>query len=158
MTPRFASLAQIVGLAAASLATGATPAAAGGTHVVVGVGVGFAPGHHGGYGGYGYRPYWGPGYYGPRYYYPPPVVFVPPPYYDPPPAYYPPPPVYYAPPPAVYAPPQVVMMGAPPASPGWQPGQTYCREWRGPAQIDGRIQEMYGTVCRQPDGSWRFQN
>jgi surface antigen len=50
------------------------------------------------------------------------------------------------------------MLGSPPPSPGWQPGQTYCREWRGQAQIDGQAREVHGTVCRQPDGSWRFQN
>lgn len=31
----------------------------------------------------------------------------------------------------------------------------YCREYRTMAIIDGRKQSMYGTACRQPDGSWK---
>jgi len=30
----------------------------------------------------------------------------------------------------------------------------YCREYRTTAVIGGREQEVYGTACRQPDGSW----
>ena len=78
---------------------------------------------------------------------------------DAPPAYYYPPP-YYAPATAYPAPasPPMVLQGTPPESPGWQPGQTYCREWQGKAQINGQTQDVHGTICRQPDGTWRFQN
>ena len=31
----------------------------------------------------------------------------------------------------------------------------YCREYRTVADIAGKKQEMYGTACRQPDGSWK---
>lgn len=33
-----------------------------------------------------------------------------------------------------------------------------CREYTMDAVIDGRMQRVYGTACRQPDGSWRAQN
>ncbi len=32
----------------------------------------------------------------------------------------------------------------------------YCREYRTNATIAGRTQEVYGTSCRQPDGSWKL--
>lgn len=32
----------------------------------------------------------------------------------------------------------------------------YCREYRTNATIAGRTQEVYGTSCRQPDGSWEL--
>src|SRR5579871_1201315 len=32
-------------------------------------------------------------------------------------------------------------------------GNRYCREYRTTANIGGRKQQMYGTACRQPDGS-----
>lgn len=32
----------------------------------------------------------------------------------------------------------------------------YCREYQTNASIDGRIQKIYGTSCRQPDGSWKL--
>ena len=32
----------------------------------------------------------------------------------------------------------------------------YCREYRTNATIGGRTQEVYGTSCRQPDGSWEL--
>ncbi len=35
-------------------------------------------------------------------------------------------------------------------------GNKYCREYRTVADIGGKKQEMYGTACRQPDGSWKF--
>ena len=31
----------------------------------------------------------------------------------------------------------------------------YCREYQTVATIDGKQQKMYGTACRQPDGSWK---
>ncbi len=34
----------------------------------------------------------------------------------------------------------------------------YCREYRESAVIGGRAQQVYGTACRQPDGSWQIQN
>lgn len=36
--------------------------------------------------------------------------------------------------------------------------QTYCREYNIDAQIGGRREKVYGTACRQPDGSWRMQS
>lgn len=33
----------------------------------------------------------------------------------------------------------------------------YCREFTESAIIDGRRQQVYGTACRQPDGSWQIQ-
>lgn len=37
-------------------------------------------------------------------------------------------------------------------------GNRYCREYHTVASIGGRKQEMYGTACRQPDGSWKAVN
>jgi len=34
-------------------------------------------------------------------------------------------------------------------------GNRYCREYRTTADIGGKQQQMYGTACRQPDGSWK---
>jgi surface antigen len=33
-----------------------------------------------------------------------------------------------------------------------------CREYTIDAVIAGQRQEVYGTACRQPDGSWKVQN
>ncbi len=33
-----------------------------------------------------------------------------------------------------------------------------CREYSMDAVISGRHEKVYGTACRQPDGSWRAQN
>ncbi|CCQ73991.1 RT0821/Lpp0805 family surface protein [Magnetospira sp. QH-2] len=33
-----------------------------------------------------------------------------------------------------------------------------CREYRTTVTIDGRVEEAYGTACRQPDGSWQVIN
>ena len=45
------------------------------------------------------------------------------------------------------------------------PTQTYtsaegqpCREYHETVTIDGQTEEVYGTACREPDGSWRFVN
>lgn len=35
-------------------------------------------------------------------------------------------------------------------------GNPYCREYRTTAIIAGKKQQMYGTACRQPDGSWKM--
>jgi surface antigen len=32
----------------------------------------------------------------------------------------------------------------------------YCREYVTTAQIAGKRQQIYGTACRQPDGSWEI--
>ncbi len=37
-------------------------------------------------------------------------------------------------------------------------GNPYCREYRTTAFIAGKKQQMYGTACRQPDGSWKQVN
>jgi surface antigen len=37
-------------------------------------------------------------------------------------------------------------------------GNQYCREYRTTANIAGKQQQMYGTACRQPDGSWKTVN
>ena len=34
----------------------------------------------------------------------------------------------------------------------------YCREYQTTAVIDGRSERLYGTTCRQPDGSWQLIN
>lgn len=34
-------------------------------------------------------------------------------------------------------------------------GNRYCREYRTVADIGGKKQQLYGTACRQPDGSWK---
>lgn len=34
-------------------------------------------------------------------------------------------------------------------------GNRYCREYRTVAIIAGKKQQMYGTACRQPDGTWK---
>jgi surface antigen len=33
----------------------------------------------------------------------------------------------------------------------------YCREYRTEVEVGNRIEEAYGTACRQPDGSWQIQ-
>ena len=75
--------------------------------------------------------------------YPAPVYVYPPYYYAPPPAYYVPPS-----PPAYYAPPQV-------ASPALTPAAE-CREYSTTETIAGAQQQVFGTACRQPDGTWRI--
>lgn len=34
-------------------------------------------------------------------------------------------------------------------------GNQYCREYRSTANVAGKNQQVYGTACRQPDGSWK---
>lgn len=39
----------------------------------------------------------------------------------------------------------------------WQTtGGRYCREYRTTGTIGGRVEEAYGTACRNPDGSWQI--
>lgn len=33
-----------------------------------------------------------------------------------------------------------------------------CREYTLDAQIGGQTEQIYGTACRQPDGSWKIQD
>ena len=140
MKRRLAALAFVAALAGGTLLAAAPASAGGRTSFALGVGIGFPA-----YPCCGYYTYYRPYYYPPAYYYPPP-------------AYYYPPPAYYAPAGAYPPPSPMTMLGSPPDSPGWQPGQTYCREWQGKAQVNGQTQDVHGTVCRQPDGTWRFQN
>ncbi|MGQ0677108.1 MAG: hypothetical protein ACT4N4_13615 [Rhodospirillales bacterium] len=77
--------------------------------------------------------------------------------------------VAYAPPPA-YVPPPAPPVYAPPAyEPGYQAApynpyapsqhsQTYCRQYNGTVNIDGKHYPSYGTACLQPDGTWRIVN
>ncbi len=37
-------------------------------------------------------------------------------------------------------------------------GNRYCREYRTTAMVAGKKQQVYGTACRQPDGSWKIKN
>lgn len=78
----------------------------------------------------------GPAYPAPVYPYPPPPAY-----------YYPPPPAYYYPPPAVAAP-----APAPSATTG------NCREYSSTEIIAGQRQQVYGTACLQPDGTWRIMD
>lgn len=79
----------------------------------------------------------------PGYYYPPPVYYVP--------AYYPPAPAYYAQPPVVYAP------SSPPTSASAPSYSTSnCREYQATQNIGGTAQQVVGTACLQPDGTWRI--
>ncbi|MBE0617447.1 MAG: hypothetical protein IH608_05920, partial [Proteobacteria bacterium] len=38
----------------------------------------------------------------------------------------------------------------------YQEGDRYCREYTATARIAGEPQQIYGTACRQPDGSWEL--
>lgn len=40
----------------------------------------------------------------------------------------------------------------------WETHGRYCREYQTRATIGGRVQSVYGTACRQPDGSWQIMN
>lgn len=96
----------------------------------------------------------GSGYYQPQptYYQPQPVYYQQPVYYHPAPVYYQPAPVYYEP-----SPPRVVYyQPAPPPPPAVSYDSVYCREGTWQGVIGGTYQQIYGTACRQPDGSWRI--
>lgn len=48
-----------------------------------------------------------------------------------------------------------------PVAPTWgdnADGARYCREYTATAVVAGREQQIYGTACRQPDGSWKIQS
>ena len=72
-----------------------------------------------------------------------------------PPVYYAPPPVHpYRPPPVVYAP--SPGLSATPTGPMYLGRSgTYCREFQTSGLVGGRMEQLYGTACQQPDGSWR---
>ncbi len=38
----------------------------------------------------------------------------------------------------------------------YQRNGQYCREYTQRVNVGGRIEEGYGTACRQPDGSWKI--
>jgi surface antigen len=40
----------------------------------------------------------------------------------------------------------------------YQDNGTYCREYQTAATIGGKVQHVYGTACRQPDGAWKIVN
>ena len=40
----------------------------------------------------------------------------------------------------------------------YQESGEYCREYNDRAVINGKTQNVYGTACRQPDGSWKAKN
>lgn len=40
----------------------------------------------------------------------------------------------------------------------YQNGGRYCREYQANANIDGRWQQVHGTACMEPDGSWAVVN
>jgi len=35
---------------------------------------------------------------------------------------------------------------------------SYCREYHTSVNVGGRMEDAYGTACRQPDGSWKIVN
>ena len=36
------------------------------------------------------------------------------------------------------------------------PAQQTCRDYRSDATIDGKMQQLHGTACLQPDGTWQY--
>jgi surface antigen len=40
----------------------------------------------------------------------------------------------------------------------WQSAEGPCREYTVDSVVGGRAEKVYGTACRQPDGSWRAVN
>jgi hypothetical protein len=60
----------------------------------------------------------------------------------------------YAPPPPAYAP---AYNTAPPPAPAEQRNVATdnCRDYKHSIMIDGEKQDVFGTACKQPDGSWR---
>lgn len=59
---------------------------------------------------------------------------------------------YSPPPPVVYAPAPAQAAAAP------QTADRYCREYQKTVTIGGADQEVYGTACMQPDGSWEIMD
>jgi hypothetical protein len=76
------------------------------------------------------------------------------PVYRPYPVYAVPAPVYLPPPAPVVA--QAPMIEATPMRDYQDQGGRYCREYQRMAVIDGRQQQIYGTACMMPDGSWQI--
>ncbi len=37
-----------------------------------------------------------------------------------------------------------------------QPNGQYCREYQTTIHVGGRVENAYGTACREPDGTWRI--
>jgi hypothetical protein len=77
------------------------------------------------------------------------------PYY--PPAYYPSPP-YYPPPPYPAAAPSAPPPSYPPVADAAPPQAVSgnCRKFQQAIKLDSRSVMAYGTVCQQPDGTWRI--
>jgi hypothetical protein len=99
--------------------------------------------------GRGHGPWHGPWHEHPRYHRGVRVFIAPPPHV----VYVAPPPVIYMPAPVPSAPP----VAANPASPVYQAQDgRYCREYQATIDIDGQPRPSYGTVCMQPDGTWRI--
>jgi surface antigen len=40
----------------------------------------------------------------------------------------------------------------------YQSDGAYCREYQTEATVGGKVQHVYGTACRQPDGAWKIMN
>jgi len=58
----------------------------------------------------------------------------------------------------------IPVLPAPPAYVGYSYGEPYrtgsgqfCREYQTQGMIGGRLEQLYGTACLQPDGSWSFR-
>ena len=45
-----------------------------------------------------------------------------------------------------------------PVRQGKDTGGRYCREFRQTIQVGGRLEEGYGTACRQDDGTWQIMS
>ncbi|MBO6827157.1 MAG: glycine zipper 2TM domain-containing protein [Sneathiella sp.] len=45
-----------------------------------------------------------------------------------------------------------------PVREGRDTGGRYCREFRQTIEVGGRLEEGYGTACRQEDGSWQIMS
>ena len=53
-------------------------------------------------------------------------------------------------------PPAIPPPAASATKPAAPPSDVECHEYHEPVVIQGKLQEAYGTVCRQADGSWRI--
>ncbi|MGF1610339.1 MAG: hypothetical protein ACFCUQ_13145 [Kiloniellales bacterium] len=148
-------LVAVVVLGGLGLATGSLKEAraGGGFHVGIGTGYHFGHDHYGRY-KHGYYPryrhhyprysLWGHSYrpwYRPRHRPPPRTVYVRPP--------------QPAPQVLVQPPPQAPVVRQPPAL---AYDTSYCREYSRTAIVGGAPVEVFGTACRQPDGTWRIVN
>ena len=59
--------------------------------------------------------------------------------------------------PRAYAAPQAAYAAPPAAMPARSPGPV-CRETHLAVMMGGETQDVIGTACRQPDGSWQLRN